>query len=279
MIHASERRVDVTKGPPLTWRARCSQATMTTSLARGYGTRTLPPRSRFLGSSTSRTRQADQRRSLNLSCNPSSVYSCNREWRSPKYFSMSMARPAKKLCSIEELIRILVAPSNGYYELPTDPYNEVYPNIFISDGTTALCTGLLRRLGVTHVLNAAMGRDRMYCLINTSPSFYKSSGIEFHGVEALDLSSFKLDRFFQESADFIDKAIASGGKVLVHCKEGISRSATLVLAFLMLKRNLTAQEAVRLVRGRREIIPNQGFLQQLCELNERIHGRGSNEII
>lgn len=203
----------------------------------------------------------------------------HRDWRGPKSFCKAMARPAQKLCSIEELVRILVAPSNGYYELPTDPYNEVYPSIIISDGTTALCTGLLRRLGVTHVLNAAMGKERQYCLINTSPSFYKSSGIQFHGVEALDLSSFKLDRFFEESAEFIDRALASGGKVLVHCKEGISRSATLVLAFLMLKRNLTVQEAVRLVRGRREIIPNHGFLQQLCELNERIHGGGSRELL
>lgn len=78
--------------------------------------------------------------------------------------------------------------------------------------TTALCTGLLRRLGVTHVLNAAMGKERQYCLINTSQSFYKSSGIQFHGVEALDLSSFKLDRFFEESAEFIDRALASGGE-------------------------------------------------------------------
>lgn len=51
---------------------------------------------------------------------------------------------------------------------------------------------------------------------------------------------------------------------------GISRSSTLVLAYLMIKRGFSAQEAVRTVRRHREIIPNDGFLQQLCNLNEEL---------
>jgi hypothetical protein len=60
------------------------------------------------------------------------------------------------------------------------------------------------------------------------------------------------------------------GKVMVNCKQGASRSATLVLAFLMIKRHLTVQDAVRTVRAKREIAPNPGFLQQLCDLNEKL---------
>lgn len=170
-------------------------------------------------------------------------------------------------CTPEELTNIIIAPK-GCYELPAEPYNEVYPGIILGDGTTALCIMRLKSLGVTHVLNAACGRDVSFGLINTSKGFYQSSGIKFLGIEAYDMSSFYMSPFFQEAADFIEDALLHKGKVYVHCKMGISRSSTLVLAFLMIKRGMPAQEAVRLVRSRREIIPNDGFLKQLCHLNE-----------
>lgn len=60
------------------------------------------------------------------------------------------------------------------------------------------------------------------------------------------------------------------GKVLVHCLQGLSRSATLVLAFLMIKKGMTVTEAVETVRSKRRIYPNDGFLQQLCDLEMRM---------
>lgn len=57
------------------------------------------------------------------------------------------------------------------------------------------------------------------------------------------------------------------GRVLVHCVMGVSRSATLVLAFLMISEGLTLQEAVAAVRPHRDVCPNPGFLQQLRTLD------------
>jgi len=48
---------------------------------------------------------------------------------------------------------------------------------------------------------------------------------------------------------------------------GVSRSATLVLAFLMIAEDLRLQEAVAVVRLHRDICPNSGFLQQLRSLD------------
>lgn len=175
----------------------------------------------------------------------------------------------KNMCTIDDLLGIIREPT-GHYELPTDPCNEVYPGIILSDGPTALCTSMLKRMGVSHVLNAAQGKDRPG-QVNTSPSFYSHSGIRYLGVEAFDHIAFRLYPYFDEAADFMQDALDSGGKVLVHCRAGISRSATLVCAFLMLKKRLSAQEAIRTVRKNRAIIPNDGFLQQLCDLNERLH--------
>lgn len=63
------------------------------------------------------------------------------------------------------------------------------------------------------------------------------------------------------------------GKVLVHCAMGISRSATLVLAFLMICEDMSLADAIQTVRAHRGICPNSGFLKQLWELDLQL-GRG-----
>lgn len=60
------------------------------------------------------------------------------------------------------------------------------------------------------------------------------------------------------------------GRVLVHCFMGVSRSATCALAFLMIKRGMSLTEALALVRSRRDIHPNEGFLRQLQLLDREL---------
>lgn len=64
----------------------------------------------------------------------------------------------------------------------------------------------LQKLGVTHVLNVAEGTSFMH--VNTSAEFYAGTGITYHGIQANDTEQFNLSAFFEEGADFIDKALA-----------------------------------------------------------------------
>lgn len=68
------------------------------------------------------------------------------------------------------------------------------------------------------------------------------------------------------------------GEVLVHCGMGISRSATLILAFLMICEDMSLADAIQTVCSHRGICPNFGFLKQLWELDLQLgrrQGRGA----
>ncbi|NWT67174.1 DS13B phosphatase, partial [Prunella himalayana] len=155
--------------------------------------------------------------------------------------------------------------------------DQVWPNIYLGDAWAARSKTTLQSLKITHILNAA---DGPYS-INTGAKYYADLQIEYYGVEAFDDPAFDLSTFFYDAANFIGKALnTSGGKVLVHCAMGVSRSATLVLAFLMIHENMTLVDALKTVSAHRNICPNTGFLSQLrdldIKLNEERKGRGAS---
>lgn len=63
---------------------------------------------------------------------------------------------------------------------------------------------------------------------------------------------------------------STADKILVHCAMGRSRSATLVLAYLMIHRNMTLVDAIQQVAKNRCVLPNRGFLKQLRELDKQL---------
>lgn len=134
---------------------------------------------------------------------------------------------------------------------------------------TAVNESDLQQLGITHILNAAKGTKK-FTHVNTNADFYKS-GIIFHGIPATDILTYKINKYFKEASNFIESAVGSkeggkkDGKVYVHCKEGVSRSATLVLAYLVTWQDMNLTDAFWTVKSKRKISPNPGFLQQLID--------------
>lgn len=73
---------------------------------------------------------------------------------------------------------------------------------------------------------------------------------------------------------------ASGGKVLVFCKAGISRSAAICIAYLMQQNSLTMDEAHDYVKSRRTFIsPNLNFMRQLHEFDGRLRADRSRSTV
>ncbi|XP_043855468.1 serine/threonine/tyrosine-interacting-like protein 2 [Dromiciops gliroides] len=151
-------------------------------------------------------------------------------------------------------------------EAPWNEVDEVWPNVFIAEKSVAVNKGRLKRLGVTHILNAAHGTG-----VYTGPEFYNGLEIQYLGVEVDDFPEVDISQHFRKAAEFLDEALLTyRGKILVSSEMGISRSAVLVVAYLMIFHHMTILEALMTVRKKRPIYPNDGFLKQLRELNEKL---------
>ncbi|XP_056147464.1 dual specificity protein phosphatase 13-like [Lampris incognitus] len=169
--------------------------------------------------------------------------------------------------SVEELAEVLHSAPHSCRHA-----DEVWPNLYLGDMYISHDRFGLWQLGITHVLNAAHGK-----LCCKGSDDYYGTTVAYYGVPASDLPTFDLSPFFYPAAQFIDQALASGGKVLVHCAVGVSRSAAVVLAYLMIHHHLSLLASVRVVLQSRWIFPNRGFLRQLIDLDQKLQRERSSD--
>ena len=95
-----------------------------------------------------------------------------------------------------------------------------------------------------------------------------------------DVEEQEIIPFFSQATDFINEAEHSGGKLLLHCHEGKSRSITLALAYLMQTKDWTLKQALEFVTEHRPCAsPNAGFMNQLLKLEEKLHGKKTVKVL
>ncbi|KAI5124947.1 hypothetical protein M0805_007374 [Coniferiporia weirii] len=105
------------------------------------------------------------------------------------------------------------------------------------------------------------------------PADAPASGIRQLRIPIEDVDYADLLIHLPRVCQFIHQALHEGGIILVHCEQGLSRSAAVVAAYLMYSRRIRATEALEIVRRAREQVwPNPGFQEQLvlfelCQYN------------
>lgn len=137
---------------------------------------------------------------------------------------------------------------------------EILPYLFLGSCSHSSDLQGLQACGITAVLNVSAS-----CPNHFEGLFrYKSIPVE-------DNQMVEISAWFQEAISFIDSVKNAGGRVLVHCQAGISRSATICLAYLIQSRRVRLDEAFDFVKQRRGVIsPNFSFMGQLLQFETQV---------
>ncbi|KAF9237379.1 hypothetical protein BU15DRAFT_48773 [Melanogaster broomeanus] len=130
--------------------------------------------------------------------------------------------------------------------------DEIVPNLWIGDLSSALDVENLRAKNIFSIVTAMRGK------VTINATFNK------YQINIDDSADEDVLVHFLPSISFIQRELDKARGVLVHCMAGISRSATIVTAYIMYTQSVDASAALEIIRAvRPQVDPNEGFLQQL----------------
>jgi hypothetical protein len=135
--------------------------------------------------------------------------------------------------------------------------SEIFPNVFISGYKFSCDYDFLKKNNFTCIINCA----------GSSKSFksQKFDDFTYLTLDIKDDPGYEIINEVLASLKFIETCLFSlGGKLLIHCFEGISRGPTLLASYLMWKYNFSRDQAISLIKEKRSNVEiNLGFLVQL----------------
>lgn len=133
--------------------------------------------------------------------------------------------------------------------------SEVVPGLYIS-GVSALKPKTLQALEINLIINCT----------SEVPNLNSMGDCERRKLWLDDTEKTDLTPHFDAICDHIRFTLSGGGRALVHCVAGVSRSASFVLAYLMKYEDMSLRQAFRYLSLRRPMVrPNLGFWKQLID--------------
>ena len=142
--------------------------------------------------------------------------------------------------------------------------DEILPRLYLSGDAVATDRKLLESKSITHIINLAS---------NVENKFEKN--IKYKKIHIYDRPTENIAEYFRSTYEFIELALNGSEKnaVLVHCNAGVSRSAAIVIAYLMQKKFFSYyQDAFNFVKTKRpRVCPNEGFVKQLFNLQIKLN--------
>ena len=155
--------------------------------------------------------------------------------------------------------------SNRYYDnnkydfLENEPTLIINPFLYLGGMYARQNPLVLENLGITHILNMAAEQ-------HLDTVYLENCNINVKHILADDYEMYNIRQHFEEAFQFIEDALSKNGRILIHCAVGISRSPTIVIAYIMYRYGMTYQNAFQYVQNLRpNINPNNSFKLQLQE--------------
>lgn len=147
----------------------------------------------------------------------------------------------------------------AFYEKECSRISE---HIYLGSEAVAKNREILRQHEITHVLN---------CVGFVCPEFFKGD-LVYKTLWLQDRPSEDITSILYDVFDYFEDVREQGGRVLVHCCQGVSRSTSLVIAYLMWKQRQSFDDAFQYVKAARGVTnPNMGFACQLLQCQKRVH--------
>uniref|UniRef100_A0A182XW25 Uncharacterized protein n=1 Tax=Anopheles stephensi TaxID=30069 RepID=A0A182XW25_ANOST len=139
--------------------------------------------------------------------------------------------------------------------------DEIEPGLWLGNASAAADMGTLEK----HTIRSILSIDSVPLPVHITDH----PNLRVRHIQAADVPREDLIRHFEDSNRFIADSLAEGRHVLVHCYFGVSRSATIVIAYVMQKYRLNYEAAFQRVKAKRIfVMPNPGFVNQL-----KLYGR------
>ncbi len=149
------------------------------------------------------------------------------------------------------------------FGLPVLKNSQITANLFLGSQYNLVGLEKLKALGITAIVNM-----RMHSVYSEAQYI----GFKYLHLPTPDNTPPSLEDL-QKGADFIGQEIKAGGKVYVHCRQGLGRGPTMAIAYLI-KAGATFEDAYALVKRVRPFIrPRQGQVQRLREFEEVCRGQ------
>lgn len=139
--------------------------------------------------------------------------------------------------------------------------SEILPKLFLSGSIHTSNKKSLDKYNIRFILNVTE---------EVPNAFERDPEFKYMQCSVRDDLSHDISKWFKATADFIDQGLASGVSVLVHCAAGVSRSATIMIMYLIQRKSCSLHDAYHHVLERRNIIePNMAFYEQLLLVTSR----------